>query len=57
MEELSLGYRPPVITITADLTGDRLREVEFEWPVIDEAYIHRFLGAIGGGYEGRTEEV
>ena len=36
MEELNPGYRLPTITVTAELTGHRLRKEVFEWPVIDE---------------------
>jgi hypothetical protein len=52
MEEMDSGYRPPAITITAGLTGDRLSECGFEWPVIDAAYVRRFLSVIG---ERQTE--
>ena len=46
MEELNPGYRLPTITVTAELTGHRLRKEGFEWPVIDEEYISRFISVI-----------
>jgi len=56
MEEQNPGYRPPTITVTAELTSRRLRKVGFEWPVIDEAYISRFMSVIEAERaERRTE--
>jgi thioester reductase-like protein len=56
MEELNPGYRPPAITVAAELTGRRLRKVGVEWSVIDEAYISRFMSVIEAERaERRTE--
>jgi hypothetical protein len=43
--------------MTAELTGERLRRAGFEWPVIDEAYINRFMSVIEAGQaERRTKD-
>jgi len=56
MEELNPGYRPPTITVSAELTGRRLKKAGFEWPVIDGAYISRFMSIIEAvRAERRTE--
>ncbi|NLT96682.1 MAG: amino acid adenylation domain-containing protein [Christensenellaceae bacterium] len=56
MEELNPGYRPPTITVSAELTDRRLKKAGFEWPVIDGAYISRFMSIIEAvRAERRTE--
>jgi amino acid adenylation domain-containing protein/thioester reductase-like protein len=57
MEELDPGHRPPAIAITAALTTDRLKQIGFDWPVIDEAYLSRFMQVIAGEIEGRSGEI
>jgi len=57
MEELNPESRPPTITIMAELTGERLSHAGFEWPVIDEAYMCRFMSVIEAGQaERRTKD-
>jgi thioester reductase-like protein len=57
MEELNPESRPPSITMMAELTGERLHHAGFEWPVIDEAYISRFMNVIEAGQaERRTKD-
>ena len=46
MEDLNTYLQPERIVVTAERTKQLLAQMEFEWPVIDAAYVGRFVRCI-----------